>query len=125
MQLRNYQRYLFRRSNGSVDFNGDPERTAEWKFDPAVESGLVGLYGRDDHRLKLTTYAAAGMVGHLEMMTRGDEVVYKLIPLTDVNEPIIQLAGPYYASNKSKEDCRLNKDMGVCVPFHDWVLQKV
>ncbi len=117
--------YLFRRSNGYVTYGKDSGRTSEWKFDPAVADGLVGLYGRDDHRLKLQSYFASGMTGYTEEMTRGNEVVYKLIPLIGVTEPVIQLAGPYRGSDGYKYDCRANKNQGVCVPFHDWILRKV
>ena len=115
-------KWLYRRSNGSVDFGNVEGRTAEWRFDPSVEKGLVGLLGRDGNRLKIETYFAANMVGHREEMTRGDPVVYKLIPLLNAGEPIIKLVGPFRESDRYKFDCRANKNMGVVVPFSEWVL---
>ena len=114
--------WLYRRSNGSVAYGKEEGRTAEWRFDPSVEKGLVGLLGRDMNRLKIETYYAANMKGHLEEMTRGDPVVYKLIPLINTSDPVIQLAGPFRESDRYKFDCRANKNAGVVVPFSNWVL---
>ncbi|KAI0742643.1 hypothetical protein C8Q80DRAFT_1273270 [Daedaleopsis nitida] len=114
-------KWLYHRSNGSVDFGVESGSSTEWKFNPSVTSGLVGLVTRDGDRLKIDSYFAGGMSGHLEELKRGVNVVFKMVPLTG-SEPIISMDGPYKESDRSKIDCRLNKNAGVVVPFSDWVL---
>lgn len=125
LQLRGRPSQLYRRSNGSIAIGSESGSDSQWQFNPTVEHGLVGLLGRDGNRLKIETYYAGGMSGAMEEMRRGVTVVFKLIPLINVNEPVIQLAGPFRESDRYKYDCRANKDMGVVIPFHDWILHKV
>lgn len=124
LQLRGTSQWLYHRSNGSVTRGGESGTNSHWQFGPAVSDGLVGLLDRDGNRLKIETYSAAMMIGHSEDMKRGQDVVFKMVPLTNVNEPVIQMAGPFKQSDRSKYDTRANKDIGVVVPYHDWVLHK-
>lgn len=124
LQHRSSSVYLYRRNNGFIGFSRDSGRTSEWQFNPAVSKGLVGLFGRDGNRLKIDSYYASGMTGHLEEMTKRTDVVFKIIPL-NVSEPVLQFAGPYRESDTSWIDCRLNRNAGVCVPFNDFVFRTV
>lgn len=110
--------------NGSVGFGSKGGDAAEWTFNPGPDDGLVGLATLNGDRLKLKSYYSTWS-GYLETVWSGDEVVvFKLIPLIDSDEPVVSLVGPFNESDGTRCDCSLNKDNGVIVPFHDWVLQE-
>ncbi|KAL1714065.1 hypothetical protein EV715DRAFT_295509 [Schizophyllum commune] len=111
-------------SNGAVGYGSEDGDSGQWTFEPGPEDGLVGLATLNGDRLKLKSYHSTWS-GYLETVWSGDTVVvFKLIPLTGSDDPVISLVGPFRESDGVRCDCRLNRDHGVIVPFHDWVLQE-
>lgn len=125
LQRRGTSQCLYHDSKGAVFCAGHSGSGTEWQFNPAVPSGLVGLISREGWRLKIESYSTSGLTGHTEDLKRGDDVVFKMIPLKDVPDAAVELVGPYSQSTLLKYDCRTNKNVGVWVPFNDWVLQLV
>ena len=124
LQHRGKSQWLYHDSKGSVFLGKQSGGSTEWQFSPSIDQGLVGLIGQDGNRLKINTYSSSGIAGHTENTKRGSDVVFKMVPLLNVPDPVVQMVGPYSMGDTTyKYDCRSNKNIGVYVPFNDWVLE--
>ncbi|KAI4294717.1 hypothetical protein K525DRAFT_274079 [Schizophyllum commune Loenen D] len=86
-------------SNGAVGYGSEDGDAGEWTFEPGPEDGLVGLATLNGDRLKLKSYYSTWS-GYLETVWSGDTVVvFKLIPLTGSDDPVISLVGPFRESD--------------------------